>query len=214
MDFLVHTHHQNSVVERKHRHIVELWLSLLSHASLPLSLWDHAFLTVLHLINKLPLDPLNFDTPYHVLFQNNPDYQFLRVFVCSCYPLLHPYHSHKLKFRSIECVFLGYSPSHKGYKCMSSSGKKFMSKDIIFNEPCFPYPKLFSTSTTGPIFTISLFPFSTTLSLVLFPVLFSLKIQFLHLMLSLIVLVLMFPSLLFMTMCLIMTWHSLPSMIQ
>lgn len=144
MDFLVHTHHQNSVVERKHRHIVELWLSLLSHASLPLSLWDHAFLTVLHLINKLPLDPLNFDTPYHVLFQNNPDYQFLRVFVCSCYPLLHPYHSHKLKFRSIECVFLGYSPSHKGYKCMSSSGKNLCQKIsslmnlvfLILN--CFP----------------------------------------------------------------------------
>jgi len=33
-----HTHHQNGVVERKHRHIVELGLSLLSHASLPLSL--------------------------------------------------------------------------------------------------------------------------------------------------------------------------------
>lgn len=30
-----HTHHQNGVVERKHHHIVELGLSLLSHASLP-----------------------------------------------------------------------------------------------------------------------------------------------------------------------------------
>lgn len=31
-----HTHHQNGVVERKHRHIVDLGLTLLSHASLPL----------------------------------------------------------------------------------------------------------------------------------------------------------------------------------
>ena len=31
-----HTHHQNGVVERKHRHIVELGLTLLKQASLPL----------------------------------------------------------------------------------------------------------------------------------------------------------------------------------
>ena len=31
-----HTHHQNGVVERKHRHIADLGLTLLHHASLPL----------------------------------------------------------------------------------------------------------------------------------------------------------------------------------
>lgn len=127
-DCLVHTHHQNGVVERKHRHIVELGLSLLSHASLPLSFWDHAFLTGVYLINRLPSAPLKFDTPYHVLFQTDPHYQFLKVFGCSCCHFLHAYHSHKLEFRSTECVFLGYSPSHKGYKCMSSSGRIFIQK--------------------------------------------------------------------------------------
>lgn len=32
-----HTHHQNGVVERKHRHIVELGLTLLHHPFLPLA---------------------------------------------------------------------------------------------------------------------------------------------------------------------------------
>jgi len=40
-----HTHHQNGVIERKHRHIVELGLTLLHQASLPLHFWDYAFTT-------------------------------------------------------------------------------------------------------------------------------------------------------------------------
>jgi histone deacetylase 1/2 len=39
-----HTHHQNGVIERKHRHVVDLGLTLLSQASPPLKYWDHAFL--------------------------------------------------------------------------------------------------------------------------------------------------------------------------
>lgn len=38
-------HDQNSLVERKHRHIVEVGLTLLAQASLPYKYWDHAFLT-------------------------------------------------------------------------------------------------------------------------------------------------------------------------
>ena len=40
-------------------------------------------------------------------------------------------------------VFLGYSPSHKGYKCLAAGGRLFISKDVTFNERVFPYPPLF-----------------------------------------------------------------------
>ena len=79
--------------------MLELGLSLLSHASLPLSFWDHAFQTAVYLINRLPSASLKFDIPYTVLFHTIPDYQFLRVFGCSCFPFLRPCHSHKLEFR-------------------------------------------------------------------------------------------------------------------
>jgi histone deacetylase 1/2 len=69
-----HTHHQNGVVERKHMHVVDLGLTLLSQAGLPLSYWDHAFLTVVHLINRLPTASLSFKIPYTVLFHKNPDF--------------------------------------------------------------------------------------------------------------------------------------------
>jgi histone deacetylase 1/2 len=42
-----HTSHQNGTVERKHRQIVEMGLTLLSHASLPLKFWDHRQLVLI-----------------------------------------------------------------------------------------------------------------------------------------------------------------------
>lgn len=133
-----HTHHQNGVVERKHRHIVEAGLTLLAQASLPLKYWDHAFSTAVYLINRLPTPILKNQSPYHVLYKTAPDYNFLRVFGCACYPCLRPYNKHKLEFRSCECIFLGYSNSHKGYKCFSKDGRIYISKDVQFDELRFP----------------------------------------------------------------------------
>ncbi|CAJ2668996.1 unnamed protein product [Trifolium pratense] len=146
-----HTHHQNGVVERKHRHIVDLGLTLLSQASLPITYWDHAFLTALHLINRLPSASLNFKIPYTVLFYKNPDYQLLKPFGCACFPLLRPYNDHKFDFRSHECLFVGYSNTHKGYKCLSPNGRVFISKDVLFNETRFPYNLLFPVSATSSL---------------------------------------------------------------
>jgi len=54
-------------------------------------------------------------------------------------------------FSSEECVFFRYSTSHKGYLCFSMFGHVYISKDVIFNELCFPYPTLFpSTSPSIP----------------------------------------------------------------
>ncbi|RVX22902.1 Retrovirus-related Pol polyprotein from transposon RE1 [Vitis vinifera] len=45
---------QNGRVERKHRHVVETGLALLSHASLPMKYWHYAFQTATFLINRMP----------------------------------------------------------------------------------------------------------------------------------------------------------------
>jgi histone deacetylase 1/2 len=144
-----HTHHQNGVVERKHRHIVDMGLTLLSHSNLPLTYWDHAFLTAVHLINRLPTASLNFKILVNILFQKMPDYTAFKPFGCACFPLLRPYNAYKFDFRSHQCIFLGYSNTHKGYKCLSPTGNFFISKDVLFNETSFPYPSLFSDSVNN-----------------------------------------------------------------
>jgi histone deacetylase 1/2 len=112
-----HTHQQNGSAERKHRHIVEVGLTLLAHASMPLKFWDEAFLTAVFLINRLPTKVLQNKAPIFRLLGEEPDYTFLRTFGCACWPHLRPYNTRKLQFRSKQCVFLGYSNMHKGFKC-------------------------------------------------------------------------------------------------
>lgn len=63
----------------------------------------------------------------------------MKTFGCACYPCLRPYNQHKLQFHTTKCVFLGYSGSHKGYKCLSSTGRIFVSRHVVFNEQNFPF---------------------------------------------------------------------------
>ena len=108
-----HMHQQNGVVELKHRHIVEIRLALLYHANMPLHFWDDAFSTTYYLINRTPTVTLKNKSPYEVLFKCNPNYKFLRIFGCACWPNLRPYNANKFQPRSSQCIFLGYSPRHK-----------------------------------------------------------------------------------------------------
>jgi len=133
---------------------VDLGLTLLSHASLPLTYWDHAFLVVVYLIIRLSTASLQFQIPFQTLFQKMYDYHFLKVFGCSCFPFLRPCNSHKFDFRSHECLFLGYSTTHKGYKCLPPSGRTSISKDVLFNESKFPYLSLFQNYTYDPLHPI------------------------------------------------------------
>ncbi|KAF7801833.1 Retrovirus-related Pol polyprotein from transposon TNT 1-94 [Senna tora] len=118
---------------------------MLAHGSLPFSFSEDAFVSATYIINMLPCSTLSGQSPFVNLFNTQPDYAFLRVFGCSCFPLLRPFNKHKMEFRTHECVFIGYSPSHKGYNCLSPSGHVFLSRDVRFNESVFPYPSLFSS---------------------------------------------------------------------
>jgi hypothetical protein len=127
-------------VERKHRHLVETSLSLLASASMPLKFWGEAFLTASFLINRLPSPVTNHQSPFELLFHKAPDYNFLKVFGCACWPHLCPYNQHKLAFRSQLCVFLGYSFQHKGYRCLHlPTGRIYISHNVIFDENKFPF---------------------------------------------------------------------------
>lgn len=134
-----HTSAQNGRAERKHRNIVEMGLTLLAQASMPLKYWSDAFHTVVYLINRLPTLVLEDKSPYEVIHSKRPDYKFIKVFGAACHPCLRPYQSNKFQFHSTKCVNLGYSEFFKGYKCLSNTGRIYVSRNVIFDESVFPF---------------------------------------------------------------------------
>jgi hypothetical protein len=146
-----HTHQQNGAIERKHRHLVETGLALLSHASVPLRFWEDAFQTACYLINRLPTPLIKNLSPFEKLFHTDPEYSFLKTFGCACWPNLRPYNSNKLQPRSTSCVFLGYSSIHKGYKCFHiPSSRMYISRDVVFLESQFPFKNSTVPQTENP----------------------------------------------------------------
>jgi hypothetical protein len=74
-----YTPEQNGLVERKHRHIIELSLATMFNASIPLIYWDQIFESVAFIINKLPCISGNILFPFETLFHQAPDYKFFRL---------------------------------------------------------------------------------------------------------------------------------------
>lgn len=134
-----HTPKQNGVAECKHRHIVEMGLSFLAQSCLPQQFWVDSFVTANYLINCLPTPVLKNCSPHSLLFGKEPDYTHLKTFGCACYPLLCPYNSTKLMFRSKRCIFLGYGIYQKGYRCLDPSTNRFyVTRHVVFDDAFFP----------------------------------------------------------------------------
>ncbi|CAL2258609.1 unnamed protein product [Prunus armeniaca] len=59
-----------------------------------------------------------------------------------------PYNKHKLSFKSIPCVFIGYDDHYKGYRCLDPfSGRIYISRNVTFDETSFPYKQPQNTSS-------------------------------------------------------------------
>ena len=140
-----YTPQQNSVSERKNRHLLEVSRALMLSMNVPKYLWGEAVLTAAYLINRVPSRVLNHQTllnffknwfPENWLTTNLP----LKVFGCTMFVHVPNISRSKLDARAEKCVFIGYAPNTRGYKCFNPVTKKihitmdgfFVNKLIFF----------------------------------------------------------------------------------
>ena len=87
--------------------------------------WGEAILTTTFLINRMP------SRVHNRLVSNIP----LRVFGCTSFVHFHSQNKPKLDPRALKTIFLGYSPTQKGYKCYDPLTRKmYVSYDVSFFE--------------------------------------------------------------------------------
>lgn len=79
------TPQQNKVVERKHRHILNMASFLKNHSNVPKALWSEYVLIDTYLINRLPIVQFGWQSPYQQLYGRVPYYFHLRKFRCFCF---------------------------------------------------------------------------------------------------------------------------------
>lgn len=88
-----------------------------------------------YLLNSLPSCTKNYLTLTHFLYHKILIYHHLRIFSCLCFLLILSASHNKLQARSTPCVFLGFPPNHKSYKCLDlPTNKIFIFHHVLFDE--------------------------------------------------------------------------------
>lgn len=147
---------QNSIVERKHQHLLNVAQALYFQSKLPIIYWSECILHATFLINRTPCKLLGKFSPYEKLHEMKPDYSKLKSFGCLAF--VSTLNSQRTKFvpRAKICVFVGYPPGMKAFKFIDLETRQiFNSRDSVFHEDIFPFTQTKGQNIVNP------FPFHT-----------------------------------------------------
>lgn len=128
--------HENGIVERTNRTLVELARSMLRSKSLPERFWAEALAVTDHVRNQVNTrGPPGNRTPYQVMFRRKPDLSYLKVFCCRFGYKANNAVSSKLDNKAEGAIMIGYARGASGYRPPDrKKGVVIVLRDVRFDE--------------------------------------------------------------------------------
>ncbi|KAL6338645.1 hypothetical protein AAG906_021462 [Vitis piasezkii] len=115
---------QNGVAERRNRTLKDMVRSMISHSTLPESLWGKAIKTAVYILNRVPSKVVA-KTPYELWTSKKPSIKHLHVWGCPAEARPYKPNEKKLDSRTMSCYFEGYSERSRGFKFYDPSSRSF-----------------------------------------------------------------------------------------
>ncbi|RVW22637.1 Retrovirus-related Pol polyprotein from transposon TNT 1-94 [Vitis vinifera] len=115
---------QNGVAERRNRTLKDMVRSMISHSTLPESLWGEAIKTAVYILNRVPSKAVA-KTPYELWTSKKPSIRLLHVWGCPAEARPYKPNEKKLDSRIVSCYFVGYSERSRGFKFYDPSTRSF-----------------------------------------------------------------------------------------
>ncbi|RVW92863.1 Retrovirus-related Pol polyprotein from transposon TNT 1-94 [Vitis vinifera] len=115
---------QNGVAERRNRTLKDMVRSMISHSTLPESLWGEAIKTAVYILNRVPSKAVA-KTPYELWTSKKPSIRHLHVWGCPAEARPYKPNEKKLDSRTVSCYFVGYSERSRGFKFYDPSTRSF-----------------------------------------------------------------------------------------
>ncbi|GKE54969.1 retrovirus-related pol polyprotein from transposon TNT 1-94 [Tanacetum coccineum] len=110
------TPHQNGVVERRNRTLVEAARTMLIFSKASLFLWAEAINTACYTQNRSLICLRYNKTPYELMQDKKPDLSFFHVFGSLCYPTNNHEDLGKFDAKADIGIFVGYAPANKAFR--------------------------------------------------------------------------------------------------
>nr|GEZ98874.1 retrovirus-related Pol polyprotein from transposon TNT 1-94 [Tanacetum cinerariifolium] len=129
------TPEQNGVVERRNRTLIETTWTMLIFSKAPMFLWAEAVATACYTQTRSLTHTRHHKTSYELVHNKKNDLTFFRVFGALCYPTNDSEDLGKIQPTADIGIFVGYTPSRKGYRIYNKRTRRIMETiHIQFNE--------------------------------------------------------------------------------
>ena len=105
----------NGVAERRNRTLKDMVRSMISHSSLPESLWGEALKTAAYILNRVPTKAAA-KTPYELWTGRKPSLKHFHIWGCPVEAMPYRPHEKRLDSKTVTSYFIGYSERSRSYK--------------------------------------------------------------------------------------------------